>query len=82
MGFVEDKRTFLTLTFMKTRLWNVFSEHLDLEVRMYMQPYYTIDIFPYHDAIITWTKEKTQRGIWLETYLGLWMVTIHYTMTH
>jgi hypothetical protein len=27
MGFVKDERTFSTLTFMKTRLWNCLCEH-------------------------------------------------------
>jgi hypothetical protein len=30
MGFVEDEKTFSTLTFMKTRLQNKFCDHLDL----------------------------------------------------
>ncbi len=58
-----DERTFSTLNFMKTRLWNKLCEKLDLVVRMYMQPYFTFDIFPYHDAIITWIEEKTQKGL-------------------
>jgi hypothetical protein len=36
MGFKEDKKTFSTLTFMKTRLWNIsLCEHLDLVIPMY-----------------------------------------------
>jgi hypothetical protein len=30
LGFVEDKHTFSTLSFMKNQLWNWFSTHLDL----------------------------------------------------
>jgi hypothetical protein len=78
MGSMEDKRTFLTLTFMKTRLWNRLCEHLDLVVHMYMQPYYTIDIFPYHDAIITWTEEKTQKGL-LACNIP-WIMDGHYSL--
>jgi hypothetical protein len=51
MGFVEDERTFSTLTFMKTRLQNHICEHLDLVVKMFAQAFYTIDAFPYNDAI-------------------------------
>jgi hypothetical protein len=61
MGFVEDERTFSTLTFMKTRLQNSLCEHLDLVVCMYVQPFYTVDTFPYHDAIATWIEKKTQK---------------------
>ncbi len=63
MGFVEDERTFSTLTFMKTRLWNHLCEHLDLVVQMFPQPFYTIDTFPYDDAITTWIVEKASRGL-------------------
>ncbi len=63
MGFVEDERTFSTLTFMKTRLWNRLCEHLDLVVRMFALPFYTIDSFPYNDVIIAWTNEKAWRGV-------------------
>jgi hypothetical protein len=46
MGFVEDEKTFSTLTFMKTRLWNRLCEYLDLVVRMIAKPFYIVDIFP------------------------------------
>jgi hypothetical protein len=63
MGFVENERTFSTCTFMKTRLWNHLCEHLDMVVQMFAQPFYTIDTFPYDDAITTWTHEKARRGL-------------------
>jgi len=63
MGSVEDEKTFSTFTFMKIRLRNKLCEHLGLVVCMYMQPFYTIDTFPYHDAITTWIEEKTQKGL-------------------
>jgi hypothetical protein len=63
MGFVEDEKTFSTFTFVKTRLWNRLCEHLGLVVHMYAQPFYIVDTFPYHDAITTWTKEKTRKGL-------------------
>jgi hypothetical protein len=63
MGFVKDEKTFSTLTFMKTRLWNRLCEHLDIVVRMFTQPFYIINTFPYDDAIITWPEEKTRRGL-------------------
>ncbi len=63
MGFVEDERTFSTLTFMKSILQNRLCEHLDLVVRMFAQPLYTIDTFPYDVAIMAWTNEKERRGL-------------------
>ncbi len=35
LGFVEDERTFKTLTFMKIKLWDKFSDHLDFMVHMF-----------------------------------------------
>jgi len=63
MGFMENERTFSTLTLMKTSLWNRLCEHLDMVVWMFAQPFYTIDTFPYDDAITTWTHERARRGL-------------------
>ncbi len=63
MGFVEDERTFLTLTFMKIRLWNKLYEHLNLVVCMFAELLYIIDSFPYNDVITIWTNEKVKRGL-------------------
>ncbi len=30
---------------------------------MFAQPFYTVDTFPYDDAITTWTEEKASRGL-------------------
>jgi hypothetical protein len=58
MGSTEDERTFSTLTFMNTRLWNQLYEHLDLVFRMFVQPFYIVDTFSYDDAITTWIEGK------------------------
>jgi hypothetical protein len=63
MWCVEDEKTFLTLTFIKIRLWNKLCDYLDLLVRMFAQPFYNVDSFPYNDAITTWTNEKARRGL-------------------
>jgi hypothetical protein len=60
--FVEDEKTFSTLTFMKIRLWNCLCEHLDLVVHMFAQPFYIVNIIFYDDAITTWMNEKTRKG--------------------
>ncbi len=51
MGSIEDESIVSTLTFMKTKLQNQLCEHLDLVVWMFVQPLYTINTFPYDDAI-------------------------------
>jgi hypothetical protein len=63
MGSMEDERTFSTLMFMKTRLWNRLCEHLYLVVCMFAQPFYTFDTFPHDDAIMTWFDEKERRHL-------------------
>jgi hypothetical protein len=63
MGFVEKKRTLLTLTFMKARLQNKLCEHLDLVIHIYAQPLYTIDIFINDVTITTWIGEMAKRGL-------------------
>ncbi len=55
-------QTFSTLTCMNMRLWNRVCDHLDLVVHMFGQPFCTIDIFTYDDAIIVWIDEKTRKG--------------------
>jgi hypothetical protein len=62
LGFVKYEKTFSTLTFMKTRLWNYLCEHLDILVRMFTQPFHIVNTFPYDDAIITWMEENARRG--------------------
>jgi hypothetical protein len=42
LGSVEDERTFSTLTFMKSKLRNRLTTHLDLVVRMYAQDFFTL----------------------------------------
>ncbi len=64
MGFVEDEKTFLTLTFMKMSLWDRLIDHLDLVVHMFAITFlHCFNFFPYNDAITTWTNEKARRGL-------------------
>jgi hypothetical protein len=62
MGYVEDDKIFSTLMFMKTRFHNQLCEHLDLVVRMFAQPFYIVDTFPYDNAITAWIDEKEKKG--------------------
>jgi hypothetical protein len=58
LGSVQDERTFSTLTFMKNKLRNRLTTHLELVVSMKMQNFYTLDNFPYGDAYDSWAAEK------------------------
>jgi hypothetical protein len=59
-GSVEDERT-LSI-FMKSKLRNQLTTHLDLVVRMYTQDYFTLQSFPFYMAFIEWNEEKFVMG--------------------
>ncbi len=40
---VEDKKTFSTISFMKSKLHNCLTTHLDLVVQMYIQTFYKLE---------------------------------------
>ena len=54
LGSVEDERCFSTLKFLKSCQRNRLGKHLPLVVRMFGQKYYTLETFPYNDAIGSW----------------------------
>ena len=43
LGSVQDEKTFSTLTFIKNKLWNRLTTHLELKVGMKMQNFYTLE---------------------------------------
>lgn len=57
---IEDERTFSDLSFMMNKLWNQFTIHLDLCVRMFGQKNFTLFNFHYDEAIALW-KEVIMR---------------------
>jgi hypothetical protein len=59
LGSVEDERTFSTLGFMKSKLRNRLGSHLDTSVKLFSQPFYKQDTFPYNSAI---THKREQRA--------------------
>jgi hypothetical protein len=54
LGNVEDERIFSTLGFMKSKFYNYLSSHLNTTVKMFSQPFYKHDTFPYNNAITHW----------------------------
>jgi len=63
LGNVEDERTFSTLTFMKSKLKNRLTTHLDLVVKTYAQEFFTFQSFPFYTTILEWNEEKSCSGL-------------------
>jgi hypothetical protein len=63
LGSVEDETTFSTFTFMKLKLRNQLTTHLNLVVRMYAQDFFTLQSFPLYTAITEWNEEKSHYGL-------------------
>jgi hypothetical protein len=56
---VNDKHTFSTINFMKSKLRNQLTTNLDLVVRMYVQDVFTLQNFPFHVVITNWNEAKS-----------------------
>jgi hypothetical protein len=63
LGSMEDKQTFSTLSFMKSKLRNHLNEHLHAIVGMYFQTFFTSNTFPYDVCFDDWKKEKPRQGL-------------------
>jgi hypothetical protein len=63
IGFVEDECCFSTLTFMKTKLPNILTMHLELVVHMFSQKYFTLKTFPFSATIQNWKDNKLWYGV-------------------
>jgi hypothetical protein len=61
LGSVEDERCFSSLKFLKSCQRNRLGKHLPLVVqlvRMFGQRYYSLEDFPYSEAIDSWRQAK------------------------
>ncbi len=56
LGSIEDEKTCNNLVFMKSKLYNQLTTHLNLCVCMFTHNFYTISIFFNEVTIITWKK--------------------------
>jgi len=68
---VEDEKIFSTISFMKSKLHNHLTTHLNLVVWMYAQKFYKLKIFPFYTTIKEWGKKKLHYGeysAWLEIW--------------
>jgi len=63
MGSVEDERCLSYLGFMKNKLRNKLTTHLDLVVIMSTQKFFTLNIFPFVTTMNSWTIVKSQQGV-------------------
>ncbi len=60
---MEDKCYFPTLSFMKSKLWNQLTTHLDLVVKIFVYDHYILDAFPFEDAIKDLENNKIRYSI-------------------
>jgi hypothetical protein len=51
LGSVEDERIFSNVNFLKLKLCNWLTIHLDLVVKMFAQKFYHLDFFPFYITI-------------------------------
>ncbi len=63
MGSVEDERCFSNQGFMKSKLRNRLTTHLDLVVKMFVQKSFTSNTFPFVVAMSSWTIAKSHHGV-------------------
>lgn len=63
LGSVEDERTFSTLSFIKNKLRNRLTTHMELTVAMFAQKFYTIEDFPYSVCFAAWQAARPRRGV-------------------
>jgi hypothetical protein len=78
IGSMEDECTFNILSFMKSKLKNRFTSHLDLVIRTFSQHLYTFEKFPYDLAIEKWKEIRAwyADNIWLLKFYFFGIFTI------
>jgi hypothetical protein len=59
LGSVENECCFLVVAFMKNKLRNRLTCHLDLCTCFYTQQFYNIENFPYEEAMMWWKNTKS-----------------------
>jgi hypothetical protein len=63
IGLVEDEQCFFTLTFMKTKLKNQLTKHLELFIWMFNQKFFTTQNFSFQLGIHNWKESKIRYGV-------------------
>ncbi len=62
LGSVKDEKTFSIVNFMKSKLCNYLTFHLDLVIVMHAQNFYELETFPFYIITQEWTKKKLCYG--------------------
>jgi hypothetical protein len=63
VGNVEDKRCLFNMGFMKRKLRNRLTTHLDMVVKMLTQKFFTLNIFPFVATMSFWIVAKSRHGV-------------------
>ncbi len=63
MGIIEDEKCFSNLGFMKSKVRNRLTTHLDMVVRIFDQKFFTLNIFPFVARMDSWTIAKSYHGV-------------------
>jgi len=58
LGMMKDEQAFSNHVFMKWKLWNCLTNHLDLVVCIYFQIFYSIATFPFRIVIYDWNDNQ------------------------
>jgi hypothetical protein len=54
LDVMKDERCFSTLSFMKNKLRNQLTTHLDVIIHVFAQRFYILESFPYYQIIKEW----------------------------
>ena len=60
-GSIEDERAFSAMGFIKNKTRNS-QQHLNVAMRFFKQPWFTLDSFPYNKALDVWHDPAMKRG--------------------
>jgi hypothetical protein len=58
-GNIEDERCFSNMGFMKNKLRNKLTTHLDLVVKLFAQKFFTFNSFPFVTTMNAWNATKS-----------------------
>jgi hypothetical protein len=63
LGNVKYEHYFSTLSSLKSKLHNLLTKHLDLVVRMFTHDHYTLNNYPFGDAMKNYNDNKVKSTI-------------------
>jgi hypothetical protein len=63
LSSVKDDHCFFTLFFLKSKLHNCLTKHLDLVVRMFIEDHSILDSFSFGDAMKDWSDNNLRYAL-------------------